>query len=107
LIAVSDIVTSKKSQSPPRLDSLPKGQNDEFIMENAYHYLDRLTAIGTRVTGSKANEITTPMWLQAEIERLIHGRGDGKHEDVIIEYDFQHPTSSFYLDFLGGITNVS
>lgn len=99
---------SKKShQSFPKLDSFPKGQNDEFIMENAHRYLERLSAFGTRVTGSKSNEMTTPLWLQDEIETLINKRGDNKHKGVLIEYDFQHPTSSFYLDFLGGITNVS
>jgi hypothetical protein len=79
---------------------------EDFNVHNARQYLEKLTSLGTRVTGSKANEIIASHWIKNQIEILINQRDATKDKNVLIEYDIQHPTSSFFLDFLGGITNV-
>lgn len=76
---------------------------DKFSVDNAKTYLKGLTDLGPRITGSHVTEIKTPAYLLEIMEKIKAGAPD----NVIIELDEQHPTSNFYIDFLGGINNVS
>ena len=76
---------------------------DQFSVENAKSHLKGLTDLGPRITGSRVNEVQTPAYLLALLEKVKANAPD----NVVIELDEQHPSSNFYIDFLGGITNVS
>jgi hypothetical protein len=80
---------------------------DTFNSDNAFRYLQGLTGLGTRVTGSFVNEIITTQWLEKQIAEIMKQRSHTAENIVMIDYNIQHPSSQFYLDFLGGITNVS
>lgn len=90
------------------LNSLPnikseKPSTESFTVSNARTYLHSLMSFGPRVTGSYENEFTTPNWLQEELKKIKESLSDA---NINLEIDFQRPTSSFYVDFLGGINNV-
>lgn len=74
----------------------------KFSADNARRTLDELTAFGPRVTGSRITEIDVPLYLKQKLMQLRSDMPDGVH----LEVSDQHPSSSFYLDFLGGMTNV-
>lgn len=91
--------------------SLPKqlrSNNDselqtDFSVARARENLQGLTVIGPRVTGSQANEYTTPSWLMDKLQKIQALTP----EDMKLEVLLQTHSSSFYIDFLGGMNNVS
>ncbi|EGW00424.1 Endoplasmic reticulum metallopeptidase 1 [Cricetulus griseus] len=64
-------------------------------------YLEHITAIGPRTTGSAENEILTVQYLLEQI-KLIERQSSSLHR---ISVDIQRPTGSFSIDFLGGFTS--
>jgi hypothetical protein len=76
---------------------------ETFVVSNARKSLDELTAFGPRVTGSPVTESVIPQYLYRKIAEIATGLPNGAK----IEFERQNPASNFYLDFLGGITNVS
>lgn len=64
-------------------------------------YLEHITAIGPRTTGSAENEILTVQYLLEQI-KLIEVQSNSLHR---ISVDIQRPTGSFSIDFLGGFTS--
>lgn len=64
-------------------------------------YLEHITAIGPRTTGSAENEILTVQYLLEQIT-LIEEQSNSLHR---ISVDVQRPTGSFSIDFLGGFTS--
>ena len=74
----------------------------KFSANHAKQTLEELTAFGPRVTGSRITEIDVPSYLKKKLLQLSRDMPDGVH----LEVSDQHPSSSFYLDFLGGMTNV-
>lgn len=76
--------------------------NSVFSVVNSRKNLVELTKFGPRVTGSAINEIAIPRYLSDKVRDLVKG----STANVKIEVDQQNPSSNFYLDFLGGITNV-
>lgn len=64
-------------------------------------YLEHITSIGPRTTGSPENEILTVHYLLEQI-KLIENQSHGLHK---ISVDVQRPTGSFSIDFLGGFTS--
>ncbi|XP_021489920.1 endoplasmic reticulum metallopeptidase 1 isoform X2 [Meriones unguiculatus] len=77
------------------------GLQGEFDARQARDYLEHITAIGPRTTGSAENEILTVQYLLEQI-KLIEGQSNSLHS---ISVDIQHPTGSFSIDFLGGFTS--
>lgn len=74
----------------------------KFSAEHARRTLEELTAFGPRVTGSRTTEIDVPSYLKQKLMQLRSDMPDG----VLLDVSDQHPSSNFYLDFLGGMTNV-
>lgn len=64
-------------------------------------YLEHITSIGPRTTGSPENEILTVRYLLEQI-KLIEVQSNSLHK---ISVDIQRPTGSFSIDFLGGFTS--
>ncbi|KAK2119728.1 Endoplasmic reticulum metallopeptidase 1 [Saguinus oedipus] len=64
-------------------------------------YLEHITSIGPRTTGSPENEILTVHYLLEQI-KLIEVQSNSLHR---ISVDVQRPTGSFSIDFLGGFTS--
>lgn len=64
-------------------------------------YLEHITSIGPRTTGSPENEIVTVRYLLEQI-KLIEAQSNSLHR---ISVDVQRPTGSFSIDFLGGFTS--
>lgn len=64
-------------------------------------YLEHITSIGPRTTGSPENEILTVHYLLEQI-KLIEVQSNSLHK---ISVDIQRPTGSFSIDFLGGFTS--
>ncbi|XP_038193626.1 endoplasmic reticulum metallopeptidase 1 isoform X2 [Arvicola amphibius] len=81
--------------------SRPAGLQGEFDARQARDYLEHITAIGPRITGSAENEILTVQYLLKQI-RLIEAQSQSLHR---ISVDIQRPTGSFSIDFLGGFTS--
>ncbi|XP_068830535.1 endoplasmic reticulum metallopeptidase 1 isoform X2 [Capricornis sumatraensis] len=77
------------------------GQQGEFDAHQARDYLEHITSIGPRITGSPENEILTVHYLLEQI-KLIEAQSNGLHK---ISVDVQRPTGSFSIDFLGGFTS--
>ena len=75
---------------------------EKFILNNARTNLKELTSYGPRMTGSKMNEIIIPEYLISKLSQIK--KSIPKH--VKLDIFTQHPSSNFYLDFLGGMTNV-
>ncbi|XP_038625855.1 endoplasmic reticulum metallopeptidase 1 [Tachyglossus aculeatus] len=73
----------------------------EFSALRAREYLEHITSIGPRTTGSPENEILTVNYLLEQI-KLIEIESSRNHK---ISVDVQHPTGSFSIDFLGGFTS--
>ena len=76
---------------------------ETFNVKNARQNLVELTSFGPRVTGSHVAEEVIPQYLQHKLLKLSESFPPG----VKLEIERQNPSSNFYLDFLGGITNVS
>ena len=66
-----------------------KNNPNGFIGERAHLWLQNLEALGSRVTGSEANEIKTVQYLVDSIEEIIRI----KHPSNKIEYDVQRASS--------------
>jgi hypothetical protein len=74
----------------------------DFSVKNARTMLQELTALGARSTGSRITEFKAPALILSKLRLLQQLVPPG----LKLEMDVQHPSSNFYLDFLGGITNV-
>uniref|UniRef100_A0A8C6I5D3 Endoplasmic reticulum metallopeptidase 1 n=1 Tax=Mus spicilegus TaxID=10103 RepID=A0A8C6I5D3_MUSSI len=81
--------------------SRTSGLQGEFDARQARDYLEHITAIGPRTTGSTENEILTVQYLLEQI-KLIEAQSNSIHS---ISVDIQRPTGSFSIDFLGGFTS--
>ncbi|CAH6777974.1 endoplasmic reticulum metallopeptidase 1 isoform X1 [Phodopus roborovskii] len=81
--------------------SRTSGLQGEFDARQARDYLEHITAIGPRTTGSTENEILTVQYLLEQI-KLIERQSSSIHR---ISVDIQRPTGSFSIDFLGGFTS--
>lgn len=107
LIAICIVVEYLNSRNLPVQGNLQRragGDSTEtFRVANARSNLNELTAFGPRVTGSGVNEVTIPQYIQRKVHEIARDLPAG----AAIEVDRQNPASNFYLDFLGGITNVS
>ncbi|KAB0368746.1 hypothetical protein FD755_019780 [Muntiacus reevesi] len=77
------------------------GRQGEFDAHQARDYLEHITSIGPRTTGSPENEILTVHYLLEQI-KLIEVQSNSLHK---ISVDVQRPTGSFSIDFLGGFTS--
>ncbi|XP_052043476.1 endoplasmic reticulum metallopeptidase 1 isoform X2 [Apodemus sylvaticus] len=77
------------------------GLQGEFDARQARDYLEHITAIGPRTTGSTENEILTVQYLLEQI-KLIEAQSSSLHS---LSVDIQRPTGSFSIDFLGGFTS--
>ncbi|XP_032163418.1 endoplasmic reticulum metallopeptidase 1 isoform X2 [Mustela erminea] len=77
------------------------GRHGEFDARQARDYLEHITSIGPRTTGSPENEIVTVRYLLEQI-KLIEAQSNSLHR---ISVDVQRPTGSFSIDFLGGFTS--
>ncbi|XP_054439081.1 endoplasmic reticulum metallopeptidase 1 isoform X3 [Pteronotus mesoamericanus] len=77
------------------------GHRGEFDARQARDYLEHITSIGPRTTGSPENEILTVHYLLEQI-KLIESQSNSFHK---ISVDVQRPTGSFSIDFLGGFTS--
>ncbi|KAF6124168.1 endoplasmic reticulum metallopeptidase 1 [Phyllostomus discolor] len=77
------------------------GHHGEFDARQARDYLEHITSIGPRTTGSPENEILTVRYLLEQI-KLIEVQSNSLHK---ISVDIQRPTGSFSIDFLGGFTS--
>ncbi|XP_032722376.1 endoplasmic reticulum metallopeptidase 1 [Lontra canadensis] len=77
------------------------GRHGEFDARQARDYLEHITSIGPRTTGSPENEIVTVHYLLEQI-KLIEAQSNSLHR---ISVDVQRPTGSFSIDFLGGFTS--
>ncbi|XP_058997594.1 endoplasmic reticulum metallopeptidase 1 isoform X2 [Mustela lutreola] len=77
------------------------GRHGEFDARQAREYLEHITSIGPRTTGSPENEIVTVRYLLEQI-KLIEAQSNSLHR---ISVDVQRPTGSFSIDFLGGFTS--
>ncbi|XP_029059906.1 endoplasmic reticulum metallopeptidase 1 isoform X2 [Monodon monoceros] len=77
------------------------GHRGEFDARQARDYLEHITSIGPRTTGSPENEILTVRYLLEQI-KLIEVQSNSLHR---ISVDVQRPTGSFSIDFLGGFTS--
>lgn len=77
------------------------GHSGEFNARQARDYLEHITSIGPRTTGSVENEILTVRYLLEQI-KLIEVQSNSLHK---ISVDVQRPTGSFSIDFLGGFTS--
>ncbi|XP_023577707.1 endoplasmic reticulum metallopeptidase 1 [Octodon degus] len=76
-------------------------RRSQFDARQARDYLEHITAIGPRTTGSPENEILTVQYLLEQI-KLIEVESNSLHR---MSVDVQRPTGSFSLDFLGGFTS--
>jgi hypothetical protein len=107
-------------------------QKHQFSVRNAREYLTNLTTLGPRVTGTLSLSLFLSLCLSLCLslslflfDNHIHSgtrinENDAVHyligalheikrtasRDVLIEFEVQHPSSFFFLDFLGGMTNV-
>ncbi|XP_012576863.1 PREDICTED: endoplasmic reticulum metallopeptidase 1 isoform X2 [Condylura cristata] len=77
------------------------GDPGEFDARQARDYLEHITSIGPRTTGSPENEILTVQYILEQI-KLIEVQSSSLHK---ISVDVQRPTGSFSIDFLGGFTS--
>ena len=86
-----------------RLGKADKGP-ETFSVKNTRKHLDDLVAFGPRPTGSYVNEIAVPSFIRNTVLDIY--KSEKGSPLLSVEVDTQHPSSHFYLDFLGGITNV-
>jgi hypothetical protein len=106
LILICIVVEYTSSRHLPVQGNLqgPRSVGTEtFNVKNARTSLEELTGFGPRVTGSTVNEVAIPQYLQQKLRDL----GKSLPSGAKLEVERQNPSSNFYLDFLGGITNVS
>lgn len=80
------------------------GPISQFSIEKTRHSLQELTKLGPRVTGTRTNDYATPDWLLSKLRDIQQAMP--ADSDLTLEISFQTPSSSFFIDFLGGINNV-
>jgi hypothetical protein len=73
----------------------------QFSEERVRSYLNDIMQFGVRVVGSEANEKLTPAYLVQQV-KLISARNPSRTIDV----EIQRPSGSFWIDFIGGMTNA-
>ncbi len=78
------------------------GGPNEFSAVRARKHLEDITGLGIRHVGSEANEFLARDMILQKIDEI---RAIASTE-VEIEVSVQQPSGSFFLDFLGGFTNV-
>lgn len=75
---------------------------NKFQSWRARSHMEDLTALGIRNVGSEANEIHAKNLIINSVESIRAQASD----DVEIEISVQHPSGTFFIDFLGGITHI-
>ena len=85
----------------PSLHSSSSSLN-EFNVANARQHLLALTNLGIRNVGNVANEVHARDLIVREVEAMRSLAS----KEVEIEINVQHPSGSFYLGFLGGMTHL-
>ncbi|ESN99808.1 hypothetical protein HELRODRAFT_176575 [Helobdella robusta] len=90
----------------PEPISAKLGSADVFSEERARDYLNGFVDLGSRIVGSRENEVLAVQFLMREIEKIKR-----RNERIVwnkkkIEAEIQTASGSFDLDFLGGFTNV-
>ena len=100
LMAALSLHYSRKLPEP----SLPSSSSslNDFNVANARQHLLALTNLGTRHVGNVANEVHARDLIVREVEAIRSLAS----KEVEIEIDVQHPSGSFYLGFLGGLTHL-
>lgn len=76
-------------------------QTQHFSEERTRGHLSNLLAFGARTVGSEANERHVPAFLVETIERFAAKRRPG-----YVEWDVQHPSGAFGLNFLASFQNI-
>ncbi|XP_046389078.1 endoplasmic reticulum metallopeptidase 1-like [Ischnura elegans] len=78
------------------------GGRERFIAGRAARHLSDLTALGPRPTGSRENEELAARQLERKAREFARAASPVHR----VEVDVQHPSGSFPLRFLDGLTNV-
>ena len=85
---------------------LPKpvvgGSPNQFHAHKAREHMEDLTSLGIRLVGSRANEVQAKELIVSKVEAI---RAIASKE-VEIEVSVHHPSGSYFVDFLGGITHI-
>lgn len=87
---------------------LPEPLPDDKLGPNEFHalrargHMEDLVALGVRHVGSRANEMHAKNLIIEKVEAIRASASD----KVEIEISLQHPSGSFYLDFLGGLNHI-
>ena len=79
-----------------------EGRPNMFHSQNARGHMEDLVALGVRHVGSEANEVQAKNLILRKLE-TIRSKAS---EDIEIEVSIQHPSASYFLDFLGGLTHI-
>jgi len=64
----------------------------EFIEEHARGHLHEMLKYGARMTGNRANEIDTPLYLLRALENINRNRASAAANGFVMEVDVQRPT---------------
>ena len=83
-------------------DPVIRGAPNQFHALRARRHMEELTALGVRNVGSDANEIYAKNLIISKVEEIKANAS----KEIEIEISVQNPTGNFFLDFLGGITQV-
>ncbi len=75
---------------------------NEFSTANARRHLQKITDIGIRNAGTVSNDILTRDII---LEAIAEIKKEASNK-INLEVSVQHPSGSFYLDFLGGMTHI-
>lgn len=78
------------------------GQPNQFHALRARTHMEDLVALGIRHVGSEANEVHAKNLIVSKIESIKAMASD----KVDIEISVQHPSGTFYVDFLGGLNHI-
>lgn len=82
--------------------STDNNNNNRFHALRARAHMEDIVSLGIRVVGSRANEVHAKEMLVSKLEALRALA----NERVELEISVQHPSGSFYIDFLGGINHL-
>ena len=83
-------------------DPVTHGGPNEFSARNARKHLEDIANLGIRHVGSPANEVHAKNLILRKVDEIRSTASD----KVEIEVSVQHPSGSFHLDFLGGLTHI-
>lgn len=78
------------------------GRPNQFHASKARSHLEDMTALGIRLVGGVANELHAKNLIVSKLEEMKSKASSA----VELEISVQHPSGSFFVDFLGGITNI-